>query len=465
MARLPLLAAAALAAGCTSAPTTPTWQTDVEPILESNCIRCHGFPALGGAPPTFRLDVYDSTIDPATGRTVFGAAAMSQFIAARTGDGSMPPRFPLVGDATDVLANWDGLRIATVLDAPAQPPPRGGARAGNHPPTIAVTPGAADGELTYQIDDADFEVVHGELALDDDPANPVTVATNLHAGRGAVAIDTSLLTAGDHPMHAALDDGGGAIMVPLAPLHVARTGDAPPHVDITNPDVAAPLDGDILADADSPFTISFVADDLDAGDTLTATIQAIDLVHPGAAPVAVTTGLAVTGGAPTTFAWDTTGVPAGPDWALEIAVGDGTLTTTVRSSRFVISHATTTETFGSICSVLKDKCSLCHGPENIVPGLAGEKLTCYQASASPTSPCSSAPDDNPTRIPITTGAYDVRGLVYLHTVVREDMPPVSAKLISPTGDAALLTDGERQRLAAWLLAGAPRDPNDPDECP
>ena len=46
--------------GCNpTAPANPSFQVDVMPILAANCIRCHGFPSIGGAPHSFRYDSYD----------------------------------------------------------------------------------------------------------------------------------------------------------------------------------------------------------------------------------------------------------------------------------------------------------------------------------------------------------------------------------------------------------------------
>ena len=53
------------------------------------------------------------------------------------------------------------------------------------------------------------------------------------------------------------------------------------------------------------------------------------------------------------------------------------------------------------------------------------------------------------------GAYDLRALSYQRAVVQENMPPRSQAILSGTTDA-LLTDAERTRLQAWLLAGSPQ---------
>ena len=70
-----LLAAALAGVGCNlepGVPGQPSYETDVKPILEARCIRCHGFPQLGGAPMTSRFDVFEC---PAPDQTACAAGA------------------------------------------------------------------------------------------------------------------------------------------------------------------------------------------------------------------------------------------------------------------------------------------------------------------------------------------------------------------------------------------------------
>ncbi len=109
------LAAGALAGCEPSAIASPSFQTDIMPILAANCVRCHGVEPLGGAPPEFRLDSFDNTV-LRRGRSrffvddqvVFGAAAYATAIAARIENEEfpMPPRFLLEPWQIDTLVAW-----------------------------------------------------------------------------------------------------------------------------------------------------------------------------------------------------------------------------------------------------------------------------------------------------------------------------------------------------------------------
>ncbi|HTJ45085.1 MAG TPA: hypothetical protein VL463_23415, partial [Kofleriaceae bacterium] len=190
---------------CTSAPSTPTWQADVQPIIAANCIRCHGATPAYGAPQSFRLDVLeDSTNDPVTGLPIHGARTMYYRIMERVDDGSMPPELPLVGDAVDVIDNWAALaKPSDVINGFAVPPDPGGERAGNHAPTFSLAQGAAGG-VTYAIDDADHDLVDGQLQV-----GGVVVARGMRSGWGTVHVDLSNVpqAAGATPVDLVLNDG------------------------------------------------------------------------------------------------------------------------------------------------------------------------------------------------------------------------------------------------------------------
>jgi hypothetical protein len=128
-----------LAACAPGTPDSPTWLADVRPILAGNCIRCHGHPAIGGAPATFRLDLYDDGFQD--GQLVRGARAMAGFVAARaSAREDMPPRgTELSGRQKDILSAW------------ALAPERG-ERPANTPPTAVAT------ELQTTAEDVVLEV-------------------------------------------------------------------------------------------------------------------------------------------------------------------------------------------------------------------------------------------------------------------------------------------------------------------
>lgn len=79
----------------------PTYNVDVKPILDANCIMCHTTPPGNGAPSSFRLDICETEGD------WLGARDKAERIVARTGDGTMPQGgSPLPQSDLDTLANW-----------------------------------------------------------------------------------------------------------------------------------------------------------------------------------------------------------------------------------------------------------------------------------------------------------------------------------------------------------------------
>jgi hypothetical protein len=116
-----VVAAPFVAAGCNiepSAPDTPTYETDVQPILMARCVRCHGSPPLGEptsgpAPGTERYDVFADSPECASGANgcVRGASAFAQLFPAYVHVDSrtrMPPRPApaLTSYQIDVFDRW-----------------------------------------------------------------------------------------------------------------------------------------------------------------------------------------------------------------------------------------------------------------------------------------------------------------------------------------------------------------------
>ena len=451
------IAAAALAA-CTSAPANPTWQTDVEPVVASNCVRCHGSPAQFGAPPSFRLDVVDDIQNPFTGDITRGAGTMAAYMSARTQDGSMPPVFPLVGDAVDVFHNWvpsqDPSGATEALPAVAGDP-----RPANQAPTIALTK-IDDTHVAYTIDDADGDLVYGELDAKDPVGGKYTpVAIGLQDGvHGAVTLRTSDLADGTYQLAARLDDR----VLPATPtdLGVSITVTGHGAVPITAT-VLAPTRYDIVAPADPTPNLQLCAD----GGTgpLTATISAFDPRTP-TDTIDLGTVAAVascTAATPSTATWDVTQktvggvVPhAGDRYVLRVAVKDTDMTHTPRTIevpvRIGAPRNTTTETFSSVYKPgsppdpndILAGCTQCHNTCSAVPNMRfnWSKWDDTAPSADPCTP--------------NIGVHTARGLIYDRVVFYQDMPPVSAHLLS--SGFVPLDETKRARLAGWLLAGAPQ---------
>lgn len=209
-----LAVASALAAGALvgcepTAPANPSFQVDVMPILAANCVRCHGFPPLGGAPIYFRLDSYAGTQVGVQGDgsplMLAGVASTAAGFAARIRGGTtpMPPRFPLQPWQIDTLLDWAG--DSTVL------PERGEPRPGNRAPVLDLHEVGRDATtvvLDYQLHDPDGDLVVGQLC-DDDGAT-CAFAAALQSGSHEVRIDTTRFTL-PIVLRAKLDDGAGVI--------------------------------------------------------------------------------------------------------------------------------------------------------------------------------------------------------------------------------------------------------------
>lgn len=212
-----------LASACTAdVPETPSYQVDVMPILAANCVRCHGYPAIGGAPAHTRLDSFENVrvddgvprLDRCGAGTVCGTSAQAALIAARVqpglqpaltaevdDPGVMPPRFPLDDHQIDVLVRWQ-----------EQGAMRGAPRATNHRPEMTVEVVEQVGptlRLAITIADADHDLVAGELYARNAMAEPSFVGP-LRSGRFELDWDTSTFPErGTVALFATLDDGAG----------------------------------------------------------------------------------------------------------------------------------------------------------------------------------------------------------------------------------------------------------------
>jgi hypothetical protein len=384
-----------LAAAC--APATagdPTWLADVRPILVANCVRCHGYPAIGGAPSTFRLDVYeDTTID---GRLVRGAAFMDDFIAARASDlEDMPPRgVELSPRQKDVLAAWPG------------EPPALGSRAGNRPPTATLLSQQAVSELAelvIAVDDPDGDLVFGEVA-----------GVPLRPGRQTVELDLRGRPGGEVVrLEAELGDGEITTTVDLGSVTVPARANTPPRFTFSAPA------RDALLRAGGAATVAFTIVDPDAGDDHTLELEAF----AGARSVTIVEGRAV-GPGDGQVAWSLAGVPALTTWRIRATLRDGVNPpVVVDSPQFIVSDGTTTETAASIAALVDEQCEPCHGSTATLdfedPAVLRERA----------------------------------GLAWRKVVQLREMPPPSARALYPT--LAPISEADRARLGAWLYAGAP----------
>lgn len=222
-----LSAIVTLAACAADVPETPSFQLHVLPILAAQCVRCHGYPALGGAPPELRLDVYGDVVvrggrprDPKTEGVcglepadaegvVCGAASYAVLAADRAGstDRPMPPRFRIDDHQIETLARW------------AATAERGAPRPGNAVPTIAIEGTSQLGSivsLRVRIDDADRDLVAGELRAT--VAGVERFVGPVRSGALQLAWDAAGVAPGSYPLTARLDDGAAQHVVDAGSL-------------------------------------------------------------------------------------------------------------------------------------------------------------------------------------------------------------------------------------------------------
>ena len=418
-----VVAGAALLGGCPSAVDDPTWVNDIQPIVEANCVRCHLPPQLMGAPPSFRLDIYDDTTTP-DGIVIRGAGTMAEFMAARVSDGSMPPRFPLADHHRETLENWAAARDGTTR------PPLGEPRADNREPTMTLlTPLESSRVLdsvlfVYEIRDPDFDIVYGIIRVQDG-AGFTREISGLHAGRGEAEWDLSEVPEATYQVTALLDDSNGIHTVDLGNFDVVHDGNVSPRLTFQSPRTNS-----LLSDGDAPFPIEVTLGDLDPLDLHTVTLVAF----LGEQEVVITTDHAVVAGAlEPPLVWGTTAVPAGHSWRIRASVTtttDGDATHDFVSAPFAITHGAATLTYADVEQIFVNKCAAtCHNDR--IPTIA------YNFNAY---------TDN------GVGVYDLRGLLYRRVSVLKNMPPKSAVVFDPQ---AALTDDERTLITEWFEQGAP----------
>ncbi|MBK7538457.1 MAG: hypothetical protein IPI49_24445 [Myxococcales bacterium] len=414
----------ALLAACSDdAPSTPGW-AEVAPILAAGCVRCHGAPAIGGAPPTFRLDRYDDTDAP--GGKILGAAAMAEWIAERAADGSMPPRFPLSDYEVEVLGNW----AAQAKPGASGPlaPPRGSPRPDNHRPTLQVqaTSRADAIDLSYELRDPDRDLVVGALTAQ--VAGQELRLGELRSGRGVLVLDTATLPAGTFPLTATVDDGAGELRLMAGEVTVTPPRPAPPRLAMSEATAAALAQGSYLAAAELPFPI-----ELDVRDSDTATVQvSVELIDDREPATVVERKTQTVAGGRVVLTLGSAATPAGVAYRVVATVSDDAASHRVQSGRFRIADATTADTFASIAAaVLGPHCLACHGSFARIPGLTLD-FTSYRGTAG-------AP-----------GVFALRRRIFQRAVVAQTMPPGSARRRGNELPVDL-----RDRLARWLLAGAP----------
>jgi hypothetical protein len=447
----PLVLVLSLALGAAacgeSAPDEPTW-ADVQPILMANCARCHGgLNPTGGAPTTFRLDVPYTQNGT---QTIYGAAAMADFVVARAcEEGDMPPVGPhLSGTQCDILEDWSR----------SHPDPAGSpipwvpsnscgeegdpfhlcTRPDDHRPAaflISPDPGAVPGTqlVTVFIDDADQDQVVGTLRWS---AGEEGVIGQLHGGRNTlfwfarrVPVGTWSLTAQindiDPAVNGTVDYDMGAFTVSAAPAPFVSF--AADWADPADPMItSAPLRDQVIADSASPFQIRFHV--IDSSPSTPANISAVAAIRSDERiEIRSAPQLVVPGQVLQTVIWDTTGVPAG-EWRIEVTIDDGDQMTSdrYRSEPFWVFHGATTRTCGEVDAVLEKNCATCHDDDSAHPVVGGPLFTnCAEVATFP-------------------------GKVYRRVIQKREMPPRSQGTLFGENPMTL---EERAVLQEWIEGG------------
>ena len=413
-----LTAAIALAAlaGC-SAPSDPTWTRDVKPILQANCIKCHGAVPRGGAPDGFRLDTF-SAPGRDDGRAVYGASSMARFVHLRTHAGDMPPVAPLSDVQIETLENW--------FETGA---PQGGPDPDNAAPTAELS--AALGELDdgflnieILIGDADFDIVTGALRAAPSGGGTILITSELYSGRNLVRWDAQAAPEGSYDLVAVLNDEHETVEVTLGAYDVVHPGgNAAPSIAIRRPRT------DELIGDQAPFDVVLGLEDANAADTLTVTV----LAERGDESIELAS-LEDAGRGDVTIPIDTAAVAAGGNWRIRVAVSDGTVERSAIRAPVVFAHGSTDLTFsGDIIPLFGRSCTGCHSGTPTIPTDAAFNLLDYQEAAT------------------------YFGKIYRRVVQEQTMPPRSIGIIY--GESMSIED--RRLLAEYILAGAPCPADEP----
>lgn len=433
--RLTALAVVSLAIGCGGAPDNPTWTEDVKPILQANCIKCHGSVTRGGAPADFRLDVYDSAVTRGDGRFIRGALSMARFIKERTHAETMPPVVALNGVQIDTLANWFDTAEGGLIPAFGDPV------ASNRDPEITLGRSldqSLDSQgflaVEYVLSDPDFDVVTGILrAVPTGGGNVINIPGELYSGRGAVAFDAAAAPEGTYDLVAELFDGNspileGGVEVTLATYEVVHDqGNSAPIIAIggPQPDALFPVPPRSDDPTSGSNEINFSVTDAD-DDTVDVVITA----ERGAEVVDIATITDVSLGDPQTVTFDPAASMAGGDWTIRIEASDPMLTRSATIDRLVMtSGPQTTIDFETVQGVLSANCFGCHQGDSFAfdAGLAIDSL------------------DN---VRITYG-----GVIYRRVVLEQSMPARSIDLVL---DRPQMSQADRDLIAEWILGGAPQ---------
>ncbi len=442
----------AAAVGCApSAPDKPTWVDDVQPVMMANCVRCHGSPASGGAPSTFRLDLYEDSIE--NGQQIRGAASMARFVCVR---GSLAEDMPPNGTAIpararDMFANWFETRCTGPIVSFER-----GARARNSEPTITINTGNGKADDSLEVDflvtDADREAVTGSLLLGEDAVDPACKTAGgrtdlapaaLRGGAGHISFDTGTLCAGTYKLSASISDGTPGLTVAraLGSITVEHpAGNLAPRLELVKPGPDALLNGKV-----APITVEFTVHDGDGDYPVGYTVVAVrgdervDLTPASA--TAGTPGQANTVPLNVQVPVDASKLGDGPNWRFEITTKDAR-----QATRTLLTDYVVVSSLDPASVMIRFNSG--GGPEGKgIAGVLGGCTDCHGGSAS-------VPD-----LDFDPTMYDTYlsrlGVLYRKVIQKREMPPKSSKQLIGAAPDDVLTAENRELLRQWLLVGAP----------
>lgn len=440
------IAISAVIAACgPEIPDAPTYFGDVQPILRANCARCHGAEPADPRVARFRLDRYVKG-DAATFdaydyaiATETEAAPMIR-VAVDHEAPAMPPDYSLSDRQREILARW------SALGAPK------GTRDNRAPRIELIAPTeipTADQsiDLTFRAWDDDLDGLVVQLWAHDLATagrdEDVALGPPTGAGLHALTVDTGALASLHRfEVYAVLDDGfsdepaeNRTLATVIASLNVdhGARGTAP-TVRLTAPNGGETLIGST--------TIAWTATDPDQGDSL-----AIDLalVRMDTSAVAAT----IATGAPNTGSFEWTIPPTIPTedasgpipYVVRVTATDAlgmppnTRSDDSDASLSIARPEVTTLTWEDVKPIFLAYCGDCHGQPAKTMALESFRLDKYDAS-DPAPPVNSDP-----------GVFEMKNTVYQRLITQGNMPPAS----EPDPSTA-----DRDRIANWILGGAPR---------
>lgn len=407
---------------CESAPDVPTYRRDVKPILEANCVRCHGAVSRGGAPDGFRLDRYSAS-GTDDGRFRIGAGSgISGFAAARTHAKTMPPVTPLSDRQIEILGRWGVLGEAFAE--------RGDPDPDNQLPALERIDTAVDDEvltLEYRISDPDFQVVTGDLlATPMDGGADIAISADLYSGRNTARWDMAVVAEGNYLLRAELDDGHQRRLIELGEFAVAHPGGnaapAPELCNVRRTEVIREGFALELAATDDGAAVSFEVFAERDGESIRLGSQT--LIPPRACRDPDPPATLILG--------DLSGLESGGLYRFRaVATDDQGRRRERRSLPFVAGTVEADTVYDDVQPIFLRRCAPCHKPEPLAPA-GGGAFDRYD------------------------GAESLSNSIYRRVVLEQTMPPRSAPLVVEGGYEPM-TAAERQQIAAWLLGGYPRD--------